>query len=34
MKHLFASCAVIALMAAPALAQSTYEPAEPLVESE
>ena len=34
MKHLFASCAVIALMAAPALAQSTYEPTEPLVESE
>jgi len=34
MRHLFASCAVIALMAAPALAQSTYEPTEPLVESE
>ncbi len=33
MKHLFASCAVIALMAAPALAQSTYEPTDPLVES-
>jgi uncharacterized surface protein with fasciclin (FAS1) repeats len=34
MRHLFASCAVIALMAAPALAQSTYEPTEPLVDSE
>ena len=34
MRHLFASCAVIALMAAPALAQSTYEPTEPLVETE
>src|SRR3990167_2160186 len=30
MKHLLASCAVIALMAAPALAQSTYQPTEPV----
>ncbi|MEX1251414.1 MAG: hypothetical protein WEA77_09500 [Hyphomonas sp.] len=29
MKTLFASCAVIALMAAPALAQSIYEPTDP-----
>lgn len=34
MKHLFASCAVIALMAAPALAQSTYDPAAPLPDAE
>lgn len=34
MKHMFASCAVIALMTAPAVAQSTFEPTEPLVESE
>ncbi|MFN7163870.1 MAG: fasciclin domain-containing protein [Hyphomonas sp.] len=33
MKHLFASCAVIALMAAPALAQSTYETTDPLVQT-
>ena len=30
MKHLLASCAVVALMAAPALAQSTYYPTEPV----
>jgi uncharacterized surface protein with fasciclin (FAS1) repeats len=34
MKHLFASCAVIALMAAPALAQSTYDPAAPIPDAE
>jgi len=34
MKHLFASCAVIALMAAPALAQSTYGPTAPLPDAE
>ncbi len=33
MKNLFASCAVIALMAAPALAQSTFEPTDPLVQT-
>ncbi|MFN7168255.1 MAG: fasciclin domain-containing protein [Pannonibacter sp.] len=34
MRHLFVSCAAVALMAAPALAQATYETTEPLVESE
>lgn len=34
MKHLFASCAVIALMAAPALAQSTYDPAASVPDAE
>ncbi len=34
MRHLFVSCAAVALMAAPALAQATYETTEPLVKSE
>ncbi len=34
MKTLFASCAVIALMAAPALAQSTYQPTDPFAAPE
>ena len=34
MKHLFASCAVIAFMAAPALAQSTYDPTAPVPDAE